>query len=296
MNPSPPLARPHQPLLGIGCVTLGMLGLAAQEGLFKWLMESYALTQVLAIRSLLMLVLIVAVVALRGELSRLRPRHPGFVLARACIMLVAFAGYFNGLKQLPLADAVALGFGAPLFVALLSAPLLGERVGARGMTAVVAGFCGVVLMARPTGDASVVPALLVIGGSAMYALAMVMARRVAATESSVCMVFWTAALFALAGLPLSLPVWTAPPPADWLALLALAVTAALAHLLMTHSYRVAPVAVVAPFEYTALVWAVLFGYLVWGDLPQLRVLAGAAVVIGAGLYVLRAEMAAARRR
>ena len=149
---------------------------------------------------------------------------------------------------------------------------------------------------RPSGDAELWPALMVIGASATYALAMVMARRASATESSVCMVFWTAVVFALAGVPLAVPVWSPPSAVDWLAMLGLAATAAAAHLLMTQAYRIAPVAVVAPFEYTALLWAVIIGYLVWGDLPAPQVLLGAVVVIAAGLYVLHAEVAAARHR
>lgn len=277
--------------MGIGAACLGMLCLTAQEAIFKWLMESYPLAQVLLVRSVLMVGFIVVVLWSRDALARLRPQRVGIVLLRACLLLLSFVGYFNGLRLLPLADTVALAFGAPLFVALMSAPLLGEPVGARRMTAVLVGFVGVLVTARPSGEADPLPALMVIGASAAYALCMVMTRKLRATESSVCMVFWTALVFAAGGAPLAVLEWRPVGGFDAFALVALAAIAAAAHLLLTQAYRIAPVALVAPFEYTTLVWAVLFGFLIWGDVPAWHVLLGASVVIGAGLFVLRTETA-----
>ncbi len=291
----PASPHPDQPLLGIGAACLGMLALTAQEAIFKWLMAlGYPLSQLLLARSLLMMLFMIAVLWPQGALPQLRARRPRVVVLRAVLLLISFIGYFNGLRLLPLADTVVLAFGAPLFVALMSAPLLGEAVGRARLFAVLAGFVGVVIAARPSGDADALPALMVVGASATYALCMVLTRSLRASESSACLVFWTASVFALGGAPLALVAWRPVALFDAASIFALAAIAAAAHLLLTQAYRVAPPAVVAPFEYTSLIWAVLFGFLLWGDVPAPHVLIGALVVIAAGLVVLRGEVVAGR--
>lgn len=204
--------------------------------------------------------------------------------------------FFYAFRELPLADVYVLSFAGPLFITALSAPLLGEPVGWRRWAAVVVGFGGVVVMAQPSAGAPLVPVLVGLCAALFYALAALAVRGLSRTETSASIVLYLLLTTTVVSGALAVPVWTAPT-AFALGLMALVgAIGAGAQVLLTQAFRRAPPAVVAPFEYTGMVWASLFGWLVFGDLPTVPVLAGAMVIIGSGLYILHRETMVARRR
>jgi drug/metabolite transporter (DMT)-like permease len=205
---------------------------------------------------------------------------------------------------LPLATVTALGFTMPLFLTLLSIPLLGERVGPRRGIAVLVGFGGVLLMALPMGGAGggagqghLAGTLAVLAGAVCWALSMITIRRMGhAGESNATIVLWFALGATLVSGALALPVWVAPTPLQWAMLVGTGLLSAIAQVMMTEAYRRGEATLLAPFEYSAILWTTLMGVLLWGELPDGWDVAGIAVLVGSGLYIWRREVALGLRR
>jgi len=202
---------------------------------------------------------------------------------RLAAMLGAIFLFFTALQELPLADATAIAFGAPFVMLALSGPLLGERVSRGAWGAVIVGFVGVLVVVRPGGSFEPA-ALLAVAASVLYALGMLTTRHLGRTESVLSMLFWMIAgqcAIALLALPF---VWEPVEAKHWPLLAALACLNLLGQLGLVRAFSLAPVAVVAPFEYSALLWAAVLGFVVFGDVPSARLWFGAAIIIGAGIY------------
>jgi drug/metabolite transporter (DMT)-like permease len=161
--------------------------------------------------------------------------------------------------------------------------------------AVLVGFSAVLVMVRPGGDIDPLAALLVMGSVITYAFAMILTRRLGSTESAGAMTFYSALVFLAVGLIAAPFSWVQPTPIAFLLMAATGLLAGSAQYCLTEAFRIAPPSVVAPFEYTSLLWAMLFGFLVWGDVPTTLVLGSAAVVIGSGIYVLHDDKVTQRR-
>ncbi|MBT6119665.1 MAG: DMT family transporter, partial [Rhodospirillaceae bacterium] len=202
--------------------------------------------------------------------------------------------FVTGLNVMPFADAVAMTLAGPLFLTALAVPILGEPVGWRRWTAVGIGFIGVLIMVRPGGEAMRLVAIFPLAAALAGAVRDLITRRMSRSESSLAMLFWTTAIVTMGGLT-TLPFGWVPPRIDDLGLLiATGFMLASAHYLFIEAFRLAQAAVIAPFKYTNLVWAVIIGLIVWGDLPDAWVFTGAALVVASGLYILHRE--AVRRR
>jgi drug/metabolite transporter (DMT)-like permease len=196
---------------------------------------------------------------------------------------------------MPLAEAFALTFTGPIFITVLSIPILGEKVGMRRWTAVLIGFVGVLIMLRPGSDALRVEALLPLTAALCYAFIMLLSRKLSQRETVISVLFWTA-LIGSAVSGLALPVeWLPPTPRDWALFILLGLLGSLTMWFMTLAYRHAPAAVVAPFDYTILLWGVLIGWVVWHELPAPEIWPGAAILIGCGLYIMHRETRLGRR-
>jgi len=308
---SPAAAAPvlhHQALRGIACLVAGIAVFSLQDLVIKLVSEAYPLHQALTIRSLTALPLLLLMVQLDGGLRLLRSRRWPLLLGRSTIMFTAYTSYYLGLASLPIATCVALYFTAPLFITVLSVLVLGERVGPRRWAAVVVGFAGVLVMLRPGAEIFDWASLLPVYAGLAYGAAQIFARRLGATERSSVMAFYGNVLFLVGGLALAalfgsgefadeghrslaflLRGWVTPTLPDLLLLMSCGVVAAVGLLLLTQAYRIAQANVVAPFEYTALVWGVLYGWLVWHELPGPLTWLGIVIVVGAGLYVLSRE-------
>lgn len=275
--------------LGIAYMLASVLALALLNVLVKLLAARYAVIEIAFFRSVFALGPALLAVSTSGGWASLRTERLGSHITRASVGLVAMLLMFWSYHLLPLADAVAIGFSAPLFLTALSVPLLGEKVGLARWGAVLVGFAGVLVMVKPGATALDLGALVALGAALGYALAVIAVRQLGRTEHPNTIVFYftlnTGALSALA-----LPwCWSTPTPAD-LGLMALTgLLGGAVQYCGTHAYTLGPAAVIGPFNYSAILWATLFGWLIWGDLPDRWVLLGAAVVIASGLFIVFRE-------
>jgi drug/metabolite transporter (DMT)-like permease len=235
-----------------------------------------------------------------GVVAALRTRNPMGHAVRILAGLMGMAGAFYGYAVLPIAMVTALGFTMPLFLTALSVVLLGERVGPRRWSAVAVGFCGVLLMLGgpgPAGDTGsgggreAGAILMVLIGALGWALAMISIRRMGEKgEAGVTIVLWFAIGAALVGGLAAIPVWVWPTPLQWALLATTGLVSALAQLLMTEAYRRGETTLIAPFEYSGILWTTLLGLLLWAEVPDAWDLGGFAVLVGAGLYIWHREV------
>ncbi len=246
------------------------------------------LAQLVLFRSLFALPVLLPLLSQAGGWPALRTQYPMGHVWRTIFGLIGMGGAFYGYATMPLATVTALGFTMPLFLTLLAVPLLGERVGWRRGSAVVAGFLGVLLMVRPTGAgaAELVPSLIVLVASLAWALSMITIRRMGeAGESGVSIVLWFAIGSSILAFLASLPVWVWPSAWQWLLLLGIGIISALAQLLMTEAYRSGEPTLVAPFEYSGIIWTTLLGAVIWAEAPDGWDGLGIAVLVASGLYI-----------
>jgi drug/metabolite transporter (DMT)-like permease len=224
-----------------------------------------------------------------------RTRRPAIQLGRGLLLPIATLSFIAALKVMPLAEASALGFVAPLFVTLLSVPILKERVGPRRWAAVVVGFLGALVIVRPGGGLLQWAALLPLVTAASYSIYQILTRLVSRDEHPVTSLFHAIALGAAitsAALPW---VWQAPPSVFAALLLGLTgVFGGIGHLALIKAFDMAPASLLAPFGYSQVVWTMALGYLVFGDFPDPISLLGIAIVVGSGIYIWWREKVAAR--
>jgi drug/metabolite transporter (DMT)-like permease len=236
-----------------------------------------------------------AVAARQGGIGTLRTQHIGWQLGRAVCNGLTLMTFFGALVYLPLADTVAITFVSPLVMSLLAVPMLKERVGPRRWAAIIIGFLGVLVITRPSGTGLGVGALLAIGAAFFDALGINVTRRMSVTESSHSMLFWSS-VFLLLGFGAAMPFqWVTPHGWDILAIAILAVVGSGAQFSLAQAFRYGEVSALAPLEYAALIWATLFGYLIWRDLPTLTVVVGVIIIIASSLYVAHREARSGKR-
>ena len=270
-------------LVAVGCFSL-------MDTVLKLLASHYPALQVAALRGLVALPLVILFVTWRrawGRMWQLRwPLH----LLRG-VLAVGMIGLFTyGVRGLPLANAYTLFFVAPLMITVLAVPFLGERVPPAHWWAVAMGLVGVLVALRPSPDAFLGWAgLAVLGAAACYAASAVAGRLLCRTDAPESLVLWTMVLLSLLAGALAAPGWVALQ-ADHLGLLAaLGLTGFAGQLAITEAFRHGQASAVAPFEYTALAWGIGLDYALWAVLPDGYTLSGAAIIIVAGLYLLRHE-------
>jgi drug/metabolite transporter (DMT)-like permease len=296
----------HHPARGILYLCLGVLVFSVQDAIIKRVSGGYALTEVVFIRSCVAAPILLALVQRESGWRAIFSSSLGLLTLRATIMFGAYTAYYMAFPALPLADAVALYFTVPLFVTALAGPFLGERTNWRVWLAVLLGFAGVMVMLQPGSGLFEPAALLSLLAAALYGMAMLMARKFGDTLSASVMAFYQNGVFmvgaglaalALHGLgvvraehpSLSFLVrpWVMPSLTDGLLIAACGVVAAVGIMLLTNAYRVARASTVTPFEYTGILWAPMWGFLFFSEVPRATTLAGAAVIVVAGLLALR---------
>jgi drug/metabolite transporter (DMT)-like permease len=304
----------NERLRGVSFLSAGIAVFSIQDVILKLLSGSYPLSEAMTIRSLTAVPLLWLLVLADGGPGSLRTRHTGFLILRGLLNLTSYSGYYLALAALPMASCVALFFTAPLFIAGLSVVFLKERVDLSRWLAVIVGFLGVFIVMQPGSDVFDWASVLPVGAAFTYSLAQVIARRVGDSAGAAVMSFYSngmflagalvmAALFGFDGdheavhrsLGFLLRDWAVPRMGDLLLLAGCGLVAAAAQPMLAQAYRIAPANVVAPFEYTAIVWAVLYGWLVWGQLPNGLAWAGIVLIMAAGLFVMRRERAPSDR-
>jgi drug/metabolite transporter (DMT)-like permease len=275
-------------LKGVLAAVGGILFLTLNDAVSKYLTQSFPVGQVICLRQAATLLFIVPYVALVTGFGALRVVSWRGQLTRGMLFVGGSAFMVWGLATLPLATVITIMFVSPAFIAVLSAPLLAERVGLHRWLAIAGGFAGVVIVMRPGGAAFEWALLIPLAGALTNAFRDIMTRRLARTETSVAILFWSAVIVTVVNATTA-PVWE-PVPASavaWFIFVGFLNTGA--HFLLIEAFRMAEAALVAPVRYTGLIWAVVLGYVVWGDLPDAWVVVGAGVIVASGIYMIRME-------
>lgn len=267
----------------------GVLFLATNDAIVKWLVTRYDPFQIVFVRSLIALPIIVALICIIESPKALRSARLPIHALRGVLGVGASFAFILSLKSLPLAEATALVFASPLVVAGLSAPLLKEHVGWARAAAIVVGFIGVLIVVQPGSATFQVASLLAVGASILYAFVMVSARWIDNRDSIWTMMLYMTVFAAVLSAFTVFTVWPAFDRADALLFFGTAVAGTLGLTLISQAFRMAPAAVVAPYDYTALLWASFLGWLIWGVVPGIWTYVGAAVIIAAGVYLIYSE-------
>ncbi|MGH6914499.1 MAG: DMT family transporter [Geminicoccales bacterium] len=270
-------------------ICLGVVCLVVNDALAKWLTAHYGPLQIVFVRNLLAMPMIAAIVLSIGGRAALRSRHLWIHALRALLLVGGSYTFFLGLRALPLAEATSLIFAAPIFITALSVPLLREHVGWRRWAAVAAGFAGVLVIVRPGAAAFQPASVLVVATAVFYALVMISARWIDRGEDVWTMMFYVVLFPMLFSGLIVFTAWQTPQLPHLPFFLGMAVFGTLGMTLISQAFRLAPAAIVAPFDYTALIWASLLGWLVWGEIPGVWTYAGAAVIIASGIYIVVRE-------
>ncbi|MDP9198280.1 MAG: DMT family transporter [Pseudomonadota bacterium] len=277
-------------LRGVLMMLAAVGAFSIMDAMMKSLTLRYPAVQIAFLRGASSLPFVFLTYALAGRLSALRPVRFGLHVVRAAFAVLMLWGFLWALARASLADTYAVYMCAPLLVVLAGSLMLGERIARHVWFAIFTGLAGVFVMLRPSveGFASLA-GLAALGSALAYAIVVVMVRILARTETTAAMVFWYLVLLAAGALIIALPGWVAIVAADWPWIVGIGLAGWAGQYLITEAFRLAPASVVAPFEYSALVWGVAIDWVVWQALPGVRMLVGSAIVVGAGLYLLYRE-------
>jgi S-adenosylmethionine uptake transporter len=275
-------------LAGILLMLLGDFLFALNDAMGKWLVASFSVGQVLLIRSIGAFVVLGPMIARQGTASLFRLERPGLQALRVLMATADTALFYAAVAYLPLADVMTFYMAGPIYVAALSHLFLGEKVGWRRWVAIVLGFGGVVIALRPSSASLSLPSLFALVGSISFALNLILNRVLRATSDTSLVTWQTLGALAV-GAALSLHSWTTPTSLDLSAMLLLGIVSCLAHLMITRALKLAPASTLAPLQYSLLLWAVVFGLMFFGDVPDAQILVGSAVIVFAGLFIFHRQ-------
>ena len=285
---APPETTYRSLVLGILSMVGAVGALAAMQMFVKLTGTTYSPFQAVFFRNAVACVLLVPVMLWRNGAASFRTDRPLGHFGRSLSGVMGNASFYFAYSQIALSDGMAIAMAMPIFATILAIPFLGERVGARRWTAIVIGFVGVLVALNPAGSFKI-GSLFALFGTMLWALSLIQIKKLAQTESPFLIVFYymvTGFLVSIVILPF---VWITPTPLHLVYYISAGVVGAAGQLLMTYAMKFAPAAVVTPFEYTSIIWAVLFDLLIWGVLPSLTTVFGAGIVIMTGLYIWHRE-------
>ena len=288
-SPGAGIARADNIRLGILYMLASVFLFSIQNAIGKWLAQTYPVPMLVFFRSAVALLPSFLLVMRAGGLRVMRTNRLGAQFGRAAIWGGSNVASFFAYHLMPLADAVALTFAAPLFLTALSYPLLRERVSRARWIAVSVGFVGVLVMAHPSGAGSSIGMASAIACAVCNALGTLYVRGLTKTDHSAAIVTWTAIFMTAGSLPVLPFFWVTPTPLDFALFCSIGLIGGVSQYWTTLALYNAPAAAVSPFNYTALIWGSIIGYLVWSDMPTLPIVAGATIVTLTGFYLLRSE-------
>lgn len=289
MNASvtPAAAHPvHRPLMGILFMCLAGTLVPAMNGIAKLASQGYASEQVVWARTTSHLVFVLALFVPQTGWRILRTRRPGVQILRSCVLITSTFLFFSALRFIPIAQAASISFTAPLIVAVLAGPMLGEKVTRARVVALIVGFTGVLVVIRPGAEVFQWASLLIVGSAAFYAVYQILTRRVAGYDAPETSVVYSALVGSVV-MSLIVPfAWTTPASwTDALLLGSLGVLGGLAHYSMARAMTYAPANFLSPFTYWQMVGSVVIGYLLFSEIPDAYTWLGAGLIIAAGIYV-----------
>lgn len=280
---------------GIAMMLLGVLLFAVNDTLGKWLVGAYTVGQLLLVRSIAGLCVMAPFIRRAGPYAFLRAPRSGLQLLRVAFSTLETSLFFWAVNELPLAEVMAYYMAGPIYVTALSPFLLGERVGWRRWTAVAVGFGGVVLALHPSPDSVSSGAVCALAGSFSYACFLIATRKLAGTPGTVLMTAQLLAALLFGGALVLAQGWTPPGALDLVLMLFLGIGSLSGNLCVNQALRLAPASVVVPYQYTLILWGMIFGYLFFGEVIGPLTLTGAVIIVGAGLFIFLREQRLHRR-
>jgi drug/metabolite transporter (DMT)-like permease len=300
-----PARRQDRPVRAILLMNGAVLVFTVMDAVVKSIAGHYPTGQIIFFRNFFAFPPILLFLWWTGGLA-FRSAQPWSHVLRGLFGVGSMYCYFLSYKLLPLSDAVALSLSSPIFMTVMAIPLLGEKVGPRRWAAVGVGFVGVLIMTRPGAGVFEIAATVPLVAAVFYDLAMVTVRKMTAERSGTVAFYFTviACLAGLATIPLGRPgwaeyglgAWAWPDGKDLLVLVIMGTMGGVGQILLTNAFRMAPMSVVAPFDYTALVYAFILGYFCFGEVPDAYLIIGGLTVVGSGLYIVHREAVTARER
>ena len=273
---------------GVLLMLLGMLMFSLNDVMGKWLVSTYSVGQVVFIRSIAALIVLAPFLWFNGPAKIVQVDRPWLQVARVILSTAEVFAFYFAVVYLPLADVMTYWLAAPIYVAAISPFVLKEPVGWRRWTAIIVGFVGVVIALEPSSQALTPQAIISILGSMFFAFMLLLGRSLRGTPDTT-LVFWQIVGAGLAGLVAVSFAWTPVSLRDLVLLALLGVVAMLAHVLVNRALKVADAATVAPLQYTMLFWAIVFGWMVFGDVPRISMLVGSGFIIASGLFIFFRE-------
>ncbi|MEJ5083193.1 DMT family transporter [Ochrobactrum sp. MYb379] len=276
-------------IVGPALMLLGMLMFALNDAMGKWLVASYSVGQVILIRSLAALVILAPFLWRSGLQPIVKAEKPLLQAARVFFSTLEVFAFYYAVMYLPLADVMTYWLAAPIYVAAASPFLLGEKVGWRRWTAIGIGFVGVIIALNPSSAIFTAPAIISILGTIAFAFMMISGRSLRATPDKT-LVFFQLMGALIAGVIFAPLDWRPlGAPTEIALMLLLGIVAMAAHMLVNRALKISDAATVAPLQYTLLLWAVLFGWMFFGDIPKTSMMVGAALIVGSGLFIFFRE-------
>lgn len=264
--------------------------LALMDACLKVLAPHYSPFQVASLRGLSALPFVMIWVGIRGSYGKLLHVRFGLHAVRGAISIMMLATFAFALRSLPLTEAYAIFFIAPLLITVLAVFILKEQVDSARWLAIAVGFLGVLIVLRPTGaGAMTIPGLAVLACAVGYALSVIIVRILGRTDSTESMMFWLTLMLGVGAGLIALPDWRPIRPEHWLVIAGMAVTGSLGQFAITEAFRLGESSFIAPFEYTALAWGVGLDWFIWKTLPGPVTFVGAFVIIASGIYLVRRE-------
>ena len=295
-------------LNGIYCILIGMVVVTIQDSTVKWLSPDYSLHQIMFVRSCIGLLIALFIIKFGGGFHLIKTQNLWLQLIRGGLLIIANMALFMAVAAMPIAEAIAIFFVAPLFITILSIPILKERVGPRRWIAVIAGLLGVIVMMNPTEKIVDWAALLPLVAALAYALMQMLTRKLGATDQASTMTFYNQSTLVAVSLIIGVIIgdgkfsnmghasldflfraWVIPDKDHLWIFIILGITSGFGSYLLSQAYRLGEANLIAPFEYVSLPLSILLGYLLWRDFPTSSGFAGMTLILGAGLYVLYRE-------
>ncbi len=285
---------PQSRMLGIGLGILAYALFSVHEASIKWLVTSLPVWEVLFVRSAVIWLASLAIGRRRLLERAIATPMKGALMFRGLITLTAWLCYYTAARTLPLAELLSLYFAAPLMVTLMAVPLLGEQVSTARWLSVLVGFAGVLVVTNPWAVRISLPTLLVLLAAAQWGYAVILMRQIARQETSLLQIFYTNLIF-LVGTGIACAIeWKTPSRSKFALLLLLSVFGGAGQFSLFEAARHAPASVIATVEYSALIWAFILGYAIWGNIPSPATFAGAGLILCAGALLFATERRAGR--